>query len=114
MSQIWGMINGMQLLVNLPLFQVAFPEMSLMMVEQLIAIATFDVMPTDDIFGMTIDPPESDQEDSKFIDVGYESNLFVVNLGTLFLMLIFLFTMPICICITKPCKNRSKWLANKH
>ena len=33
MSQIWGMINGMQLLVNLPLFQVEFPEMSLMMTE---------------------------------------------------------------------------------
>ena len=51
------MINGMQIMVNLPLFNVAFPSLSQKMVEQLITIATFDVMPTDEIFAATIDAP---------------------------------------------------------
>ena len=80
----------------------------------MLKIATFDIMPTDDIFGATIDPPESEQEDAKFVDVGYESNLFVVNLGTLFITLVMIMTVPLCILFTKPCKSRSKWLQTKH
>ena len=64
-------------------------------------------MPTDDIFAATIDPPESDQEDEKFIDVGFESNFFIVNLGTLFLIFLTMLTVPLCILVTKPCKSSS-------
>ena len=60
MSQVWGMINGMQLMVNLPLFDITFPSLSKMMVEDLITIATFDVMPTDQIFEATLHPPEKE------------------------------------------------------
>ena len=49
MSQVWGMINGLQILVYLPLFAMEFPPLSNMMVGDLITIATFDVMPASDI-----------------------------------------------------------------
>ena len=62
MSQVWGMINGMQLLVNLPIFDVTFPALSQQMVDDLITIATFDVMPSDDVFDATLAPPERAQE----------------------------------------------------
>ena len=54
------MINGMQLLVNLPLFDVHFPSLSKTMVDDLISIATFDVLPTDDIFDATLAAPTSE------------------------------------------------------
>ena len=73
MSQVWGMINGMQLFVNLPLFNVNFPSLSHLIVEDLITIATFDVLPTDEIFEFTLHPDELDQENERFIDVGYDS-----------------------------------------
>ena len=47
MSQVWGMINGMQLYVNLPLFDMVFPSFSQEAVSSLNTITTFDVMPTD-------------------------------------------------------------------
>ena len=56
MSQVWGMINGMQLMVNLPLFDIQFPPISQAMVEDLITIATFDVLPTDPVFEL-LSPP---------------------------------------------------------
>jgi len=54
MSQVWGMINGLQILVYLPLFNVIFPELSIMMVENLITIATFDVIPAPEILDYII------------------------------------------------------------
>ena len=63
---------------------------------------------------MTLDAPESDQVDDRFADVGYESNLLIVNLGTLYITLIIMLLTPVCICSTKPCKKRSKWLQKKH
>ena len=66
MSQVWGMINGLQIIVNLPLFNMVFPDLSKMMVSSLITIATFDVMPSDEVFALTIDPPSDEQADEKF------------------------------------------------
>ena len=114
MSQVWGMINGLQIIINLPLFNVAFPELSQSMVENMIAIATFDVMPSDEVFLATLDAPESEQEDQKFQDVGYGSNFMILNLGTMFLTLVIMLTVPCCILVTLPCKSSSKCLTNKH
>jgi len=67
MAQVWGMINGMQIFINLPLFQVEFPELSFSMIDSIINIATFDVFPwTEDIFALFLTPPESELEDEKF------------------------------------------------
>jgi len=48
------MINGLQILVYLPLFNVLFPELSIMMVGNLITIATFDVVPAAEILDSII------------------------------------------------------------
>ena len=43
------MINGLQILTNLPLFNVEFPDLAGMMVGQMLTIATFDIMPSGDV-----------------------------------------------------------------
>jgi hypothetical protein len=43
LSQIWGLINGLQLLVHMPLFHVYIPKVAMELVEKLIDIATFDI-----------------------------------------------------------------------
>ena len=45
--------------------------------------------------------------------MGYESNLLVINLGTMYITLVIMLMTPICICTTRPCKDRSKWLQRK-
>ena len=57
MAQIWGLINGLQLFVSLPLFMVAFPEVSVVMVNALISVATFDIFPSAEIFEGVLDAP---------------------------------------------------------
>jgi len=49
MSQVWGAINGLQLMVFMPLFWVKFPANANGMNSQLIDIASFDLLPSDDI-----------------------------------------------------------------
>jgi len=53
MAQIWGMINGIQLLVHLPILAVDFPIFSQIFIDQLITIATFDLIDTDSMFDST-------------------------------------------------------------
>ena len=48
------------------------------------------------------------------MNVGYESNFMIINLGTMFLTLVVMLTIPLCICVTLPCKSKSKWLTTKH
>ena len=49
MSLIWGAINGLQLMVYLPLFWLHFPANSNTLNSSLIDIAQFDLLPTDDV-----------------------------------------------------------------
>ena len=96
MSQVWGMINGMQLFVNLPLFDIVFPAYSQGATKAMITIATFDVMPTDDVFA-AVDAPEEDSFDPKFESVGYEATSFTQNLGTMFLTVLVMLFIPVCL-----------------
>ena len=68
MSQVWGMINGMQIFVNLPLFGVEFPPMSLSILNALIAIATFDVLPSDDVFAAAFTLPDEPDDDCEELE----------------------------------------------
>ena len=49
MSQVWGAINGLQLMVFMPLFWLKFPANANGMNSSLIDIASFDLLPSDDI-----------------------------------------------------------------
>jgi len=83
------------------------------MVQNLIQIATFDVLPTDDIFKVTLEAPEVPMEDEKFDTVGFGSETMIVNLGMVFVILVFILVgIPVFLCLTRPCKHKSKWLTN--
>ena len=44
LSQLWGMINGMQIFVHLPLFEVSMPASARMLVDKMIFFVTFDII----------------------------------------------------------------------
>ena len=48
-SQLWGTINGLQILVYMPLFWIKFPANANMFNIYLIDIASFDIVPSEDI-----------------------------------------------------------------
>ena len=57
MAQVWGMINGLQLVVNFPLFDIEIPTYSEIVIEEMISIATFEVLPSEDILGSILPVP---------------------------------------------------------
>ena len=111
------MINGLQIIVNLPLFYIPdFPDLSQIIIKGLIAIATFDVMPTDYAFEYWLDAPddERDDEDDKFVDIGIEANYLILNLGTVFFIILILVAFPVLLIMTRPCRSCSKKFKSKH
>ena len=48
MSQIWGMINGMQIYSHMPLMNVEYPMHSKTTVNSILELASFSVIPTED------------------------------------------------------------------
>lgn len=91
-----------------------FPELSNVMVGSLITIATFDVMPADNILDKTLGIPDDEREEDKFTDVGIEGHYMILNLGTIFLVLVITLMMPIFLICVKPCVNKKQKWKKKH
>ena len=104
MAQVWGMINGLQLLVHLPLINILFPNNSMAVVGGIISVATFDIPNVDAdvltryIFGPILEPPFDDavlidypEGTENFIaqmeELGFDSSYLTVGLGTMFLLI---------------------------
>jgi hypothetical protein len=51
LSLMWGMINCLQLFVHLPLLNIQFPPNANLFMRKLIDVASFDIFPTDAIYG---------------------------------------------------------------
>ena len=119
MSQVWGMINGLQLFINLPLFDITFPSLSIKSLQGLIEIANFDILPSNDIFSFTLDfsmdefEKENEQSDEKFENVGYESTSIIMNMGSLFISFVIFLTLPALLLCLRPCRSKSRLIKDK-
>jgi len=100
--------------VHLPLFKVEFPVYPKMLVESMITIATFDILPTDDIFAAMWIIPDEEEAASEYNDVGYESHFTIINLGMIFLVIMVFFFMLFLLLVTLPCKNKIKRVRQWH
>lgn len=103
--------------MHIPLFNVRFPETANVVVEKLTMIATFDLLPTDDMYDSIMEVPEN--KDIEYFDeltkerlenADYESNFLIANLGTLFITFLVLLSVPMCVCASGPCKQKSPWI----
>ena len=112
LQQVWSMINGMQLFVHVPMLGVGLPEVSKDLIDNLVSVATLDLLPTDAIYAsmfpdlpgeLEFDEVIKDEEPSllqRLGSSGYESQYFTQNAGTLmiaFLALILFQLLLICL-----------------
>ena len=78
----------------MPLFEVAFPDLSKAVIDQLIIIATFDLLPAADLMiKVSGEEPVELEDDNRFVKVGYDFEEFIMNLGTLFITLLVILMM---------------------
>jgi len=104
LAQVWGMINGMQVMVHLPAFNVNFPANALSVTSKILVVATFDipyvnmdvlmfgafeVEPDDGIF-TDLDPKDGNvaQLTESFGQLSYGSRYMHRNLGSVFVIFI--------------------------
>ena len=108
------MINSMQIFGNLPVFeQINFPTYSKAVSESIIEISSFEVIPLGLIIDETFEVPENDGEEiyenSAAALIGLESYYMIYNLGSLFVIFIWLVLgAPLVYFLLKPCRNKSK------
>ena len=124
LNQVWGMINGLQIFVMTPLIGIPFPEPCKGIIESFIEIASFDFIPTDNIYDGVFSGIIPDEDDlilsEGLMDTGFESQYFKTNAGSLLIfffievallivLFFFLFFKKSC----KTCKKAYKRLKNK-
>ena len=88
LSQVWGMVNNLQLLLHSPLINVQFPANAFMVFNVMVSVATFEILPTDDIFPIFFpELPDDSPFNDKFDRMNIGSRYLVMNLGTMFVIL---------------------------
>ena len=88
LNYLWGMINTLQMIVYLPMYNLIFPGNISMFNSIVINVATFDVVPhVDEIneavfdFQYTVDPNEFKAQGFELL--GFDTKNFVINSGSL-------------------------------
>ena len=110
LNQLWSMLNGLQLLVHMPLFRTHFPPNALLMVSFITKIATFDLLPESWVLA-SIDLPVFDKGplSLEFEECGYEYIYPIYNLGTTFFLIQVYFGMLFVYILLLPLSKCSKW-----
>ena len=113
LNQLWGMINNLQIIIHSPLINVQFPGNAFILYDNMIVVATFDFLPTDDFFPYIFpNVPFEDAYTDKFDRLGYSHTFLLFNMGT---MLIIFFYHLVCYLLYHPIKflsSDARW-ANK-
>jgi hypothetical protein len=90
------------------MFKIKMPPNSIYLFGQLIDVATFDILPTDDWFPIIFNLPETGAIDESFEEVDFGSTLLLLNLGTLFIVGVSIVLSFIFYYIAKATENMCK------
>jgi len=95
--------------VHSPLINVQFPANAFLLYDVMISVATFDILPTDDIFP-TFFPslPEDDAFSEKFDRLQIGSRYLVMNMGTMLMIFCFYLSLYFVYPCVKFCRNDAK------
>ena len=83
LNHLWSMLNGLQISTHMQLFNLKFPANAGFLLNFLVNVATFDVMPIEGIW-FFFDLPERGAFSLSFASSGYEYTYLVENMGTCF------------------------------
>ena len=83
------------------------PANAKLLVDSLTAIATFDLVEAQTIFGDIIEFPDEDEEDlnPKFVESGYESAYMINLMGIGFVAITVVITLMLILLVMFPCRN---------
>ena len=85
LNQLWSMLNGLQLSTHMQLFNLKFPANASFLLNFLVTVATFDLLPIEVIW-FFFDFPETGSFSLSFQSSGYEYINLIENMGTCFIL----------------------------
>ena len=88
MSSILGEVLNLALITHLMIMQLEYPEVVSKFFAAVFEFVTFDLLPTDPIYGFLFDFPEKSYSDQAE-EIGYESVQTIPNLGSVWLFIVF-------------------------
>ena len=112
MSQIWGMINSMQVYSHLPVFPIELATYSKSAVENILEISSFEIIPTSWVMEQVVVAPDGDGEEplDGAIAIEYESYYMINNMGTMFAIFCWLLVgVPVILLLLRLCQNSSRF-----
>ena len=90
--------------VHIPSLGIHLPESSEKVVENTLVFASFDLLPTEQIYEkLELELTEEEEPSKKFVDTGYESKNFVTNAGSLFIFFMLFMLLLTLLIICFPC-----------
>ena len=103
MYLLWGFINTLQMILYLPMLEVNFPANVKFMYSILLSVASLDLIPseytTQLVFNFSVD---LDKPFSNILEeLGYETHNSILNLGSIFVYLVFFFVGIVFIYVIK-------------
>lgn len=112
LNNVFGMITGMQLIVHSPLINVQFPANAFILFEELITVATYEILPTQEIFPLFMDMPDRGYLNERFERLDYGSYYSTLILGSVFLVFLWQLTLYPVYLILRLCRFRFIWPEN--
>jgi len=102
LSLLWGMVNTLQIIIQMPLVNLSMPPNAMLLSKSLVSMASFDFIPVNSINVMAIFHFKSDQEEElRYIEVGMETKNFILNCGTMLWAIFFWFFMVLIYYLVK-------------
>ncbi len=84
------------MVIHSPLINVQFPANAFLLYGKMVSVATFDLIPTEIIYPLFMTFPVEESFNDKFDRMDYDSYYFIMNMGTLgVLLMILLLCYPI-------------------
>ena len=111
LNSLWGMLNGVSFIVFLPLINLTFPPNFYLFNEQLINIATFDVVPKIDEINEFLFTTKYSEEEIENPAIGFslndfETRNFMKNTGSLYIFGLYIVAAGILFSLLRRCAKR--------
>ena len=108
LQMLWGMVNVMQLIVKMPLFNITFPQNAAKFYTFIASVANFDLLPTDEINDYMFNFTKQNENDMNFETMGYETDDIFDNLGSMLFYVFGFFGLVAFALVLKFFKNKYK------
>ena len=108
LQQLWSMINTQQLIVMMPLFKITMPANAGIFFAHMMSIAAFDFYDFTDIIHDNFGIEPTEPLDANFEALGFESQYFLVNMGSMAAFYLFFFTLVFVSLVLTMCCGRCR------